>query len=106
MPAPQTPEADLDRVEEALLRIPRRPALPDAPPPLPRPERVCSIRQAMLSPQTEAPVSQALGRVLADAHMGCPPAVPILAAGERIDEAALQCFRYYGWENCRIVNNE
>ena len=23
---------------------------------------------------------------------------------ERIDRAALACFRYYGWERCRIVD--
>ena len=73
---------------------------------MPRPERACSIRQAMLAPQREAPVEAAAGHILADAHMGCPPAVPILAAGERIDGAALACFRYYGWDTCRIVDGE
>ena len=106
MPAPDTPEEDWRRVREALLRIPRRAAIPEAPPPLPRPERACSIRQAMLAPQREAPVEAAAGHILADAHMGCPPAVPILAAGERIDGAALACFRYYGWDTCRIVDGE
>lgn len=104
MPAPATDASGLDHLERALLSVPRRAALDGAPPPLPRPERVCSIRQAMLSPSREVPVADALGRVLADAHMGCPPAVPILTAGERVDEDALRCFRYYGWETCRVID--
>ncbi|MBQ9300809.1 MAG: PLP-dependent transferase [Clostridia bacterium] len=103
MPGPMLPEAGYQRLERALLDIPPRAAIVGSPPDLPPPERVCSIRQAMLSPQAALPVSQCLGRVLADAHMGCPPAVPILAAGERINADALNCFAYYGREECRVM---
>ena len=44
-----------------------------------------------------------LGRILTAATVGCPPAVPILVCGERIDEHALACFRYYGIETCTVV---
>ena len=103
MPGPMLPEDSWRRLEKALLSIPPRPAIDAVPPALPHPERICSIRQAMLSPQVSLSAAQSLGRVLADAHMGCPPAVPILAAGERIDQDALRCFAYYGWEECRVM---
>ena len=45
----------------------------------------------------------ALGRVLASVTVSCPPAVPIVVSGERINEAALQCFAYYGIESCCVV---
>ena len=45
---------------------------------------------------TLIPVEQAEGRILADPCAGCPPAVPVLIAGERIDAEAIRCFRYYG----------
>ncbi len=98
MVTPETTWEELDRLEEALLRVPRRRPIRETPPPLPRPDRAMSIRQAMLSPQRRVSTASpaCLGRVLADAHVGCPPAVPILAAGERIDEAAVRCFQYYG----------
>ena len=97
-----TPE-ETDKLEEGLLAVPRREAIPDQPPRLPRPERVMTIRQALLSPSREMPVEEAVGRVLADAHVGCPPCIPILAAGERVDRAAAACFRYYGVETCFVT---
>lgn len=103
MPSPATPPAHWQRLEGALLDVPQKPAITAVPPPLPRPQRACSIRQAMLAPRRQLPVAQAVGRVLADAHMGCPPAVPILTAGERIDEAAVACFAYYGVEDCWVM---
>ena len=53
--------------------------------------------------QEEIPVEKAAGRILADAHVGCPPCIPIIAAGERIDQAAMACFCYYGVESCSVV---
>lgn len=103
MPGPATPDEDWRRVERALLAVPRRAAIADAPPPLPHPARACSLRQALLSPQAQLPIQDALGRVLADAHVGCPPAVPIVTAGEIVDGDALRCFRYYGFETCHVI---
>ena len=103
MPAPATPAAHWRQVESALLSIPRRAPIPDAPPPLPHPVRACSLRQALLAPQITLSIEDALGRILADAHVGCPPAVPILTAGEVIDQDAANCFRYYGFETCNVI---
>lgn len=103
MPAPATPAAHWGQVESALLSIPRRAPIPDAPPSLPHPVRACSLRQALLAPQITLPIEDALGRILADAHVGCPPAVPILTAGEVIDQDAANCFRYYGFETCNVI---
>ena len=106
MPSPESPDGALERLEQALAALPPRPALTEAPPPLPHPERACSLRQALLSSQRETPLEQALGHVLADAHVACPPAVPILTAGERIGEDALRCMRYYGLQSCYVMEEE
>jgi len=103
MLTPELTADEMDRLESALLRIAPLPPIASAPPPLPRPERALSVRQAMLCPAREVPVEAALGRILADAHAGCPPCVPILACGERIDGRALACFRYYGIQRCRVT---
>lgn len=106
MPTPALHEAALKQTEEMLLNIPPRAAIQDAPPALPKPRKILSIRQAMLSLQKEIPTKEALGKILADAHVGCPPCIPILAAGEEIDPAALENFRYYGVETCSVVAEE
>ena len=70
------------------------------------PERVLSVREAMLSPAEILPVDACVGRILAAATVGCPPAVPIVVSGERIDEGAVACFRYYGIETCTVIRKE
>ena len=63
------------------------------------------IRDAVMSPAERIPVEKAVGRVLADTSVGCPPAVPIAVSGEIIDENAVRCFEYYGIGSC-IVTKE
>ena len=69
------------------------------------PEKVLSVREAMLSPQETLPADKAVGRVLADACVSCPPAVPVAIAGERITPAAAACMAYYGIDECNVVKN-
>ena len=103
MPAAETAEAEWDRLEAVLQAVPQRIALTEAPPALPAPEKVLSIRRAMLAPQETLPVEKAVGRVLADACVSCPPAVPVIIAGERITAEAAACMRYYGLMECQAV---
>lgn len=74
-----------------------------APPNISLPERVCSPREAILAPKESLPVEQCLGRVSAAAAISCPPAVPIVVCGERIDEQVLKCFAYYGITHCTVM---
>ena len=106
MLTPETGSAGLAMLEKALLSLPRRPALSEKAPGFCRAERVMSIREASLSLSEIVPVSACAGRVLAAANVGCPPAVPIVVCGERIDEAALRCFAYYGIKDCTVVRKE
>ena len=95
---------EMDRLERALLGIPRKGPIAARPPALPPPERALSIRQAMLAPSREISLDEAEGRVFADAHGGCPPCVPIVTAGERLSGAAIACLRYYGVSSCFVVD--
>ena len=103
MPSAETTEPEWQRLQAALRNIPRREALDCRVPPVPRPERIMSIREAMLSPSREMAVEQAIGQVLADASAGCPPAVPAAIAGERITAEAAACMLYHGISRCRAV---
>lgn len=95
----------LARVEAALCALPRTTPITTAPPALCRGERVTTVRQAMLAPGERLPLPQCVGRVLAAATVGCPPAVPILVSGERINEAALSAFSYYGITELLVIAN-
>ena len=100
---PALTETEIRRAEKALLTIPPRERIEQKPPPLPHPRRVLSIREAMLALTEEIPVEKAAGRVFADAQVGCPPCIPIIACGEEVDEAAIRCFQYYRISSCRVV---
>lgn len=102
MATPENPAADLDRVAEALGEN-RRPPLPRPALPIPRGERVLSIRGALLAPQEAVPASESLGRICGAPTVACPPAIPIAVSGERIGPEALALFRRYGVERVDVV---
>lgn len=103
MLTPQVREDGLARLEAELLSVPRRDAIETMPPRLSKPVRVCSPREAILSSSVEIDAKNSLGRTLANPTVACPPAVPVVVCGERIDEAAIECFRYYGITRCFVT---
>ncbi len=105
MPSAETTEKDWSRLLSALRGIPRKDPLKEKAPAPSVPEKVTSIRQAMLSPQETLAVEKAVGRILADACVSCPPAVPVIIAGERITEEAAACMAYYGVTECNVIKS-
>lgn len=104
MLTPETEESGLERLEQGMLSIPRKTALTDAPPDFHVRETCLTPRQALLAASEVLPVSQCCGRILAAVTSSCPPAVPILVCGERIDANAISCFQYYGATTCTVVS--
>ena len=105
MTTPENSEEELARLEDALLSLQKRPANESRMPALPHPERAVSIREAALSSWREVDVGDSVGEVLAQPSVSCPPAVPIVVCGERIDERTVSIFRYYGIERCKVVSD-
>ena len=103
MPSSETGPEAWNRIRSALEQIPRREPVRERAPGMPAPERVMSVRRAMLSPMERIPVGEAAGRIMADPCIGCPPAVPPVIAGERISGDAVRLFRYYGITECAVV---
>ncbi len=101
--SPANPASDLDALAAALDALPAREPIDTQPPQLGIPERVLPPREAMLAPFETLPREQCLGRVLAAPTVSCPPAVPILVCGERIDAQALALFAYYGLDRLDVV---
>ncbi|MDD6094366.1 MAG: aminotransferase class V-fold PLP-dependent enzyme, partial [Clostridia bacterium] len=105
MLTPENGTDGLERLKNIMTGIPRRAPLTDRPPEIKKGERVLSVREAVMAPSETVPAEESRGRVLAAATVGCPPAVPILVSGERIDDHAVSCFKYYGVNTCEVVCN-
>lgn len=103
MPTPQNTPEELARVGQILANIPPRSPLFAAPPPYAVPRVARSPRAALFAPREIVPTEKAMGRILADPAVSCPPAVPILSCGEVVDEAAIERFRYYGVKKLSVV---
>lgn len=103
MLTPALGEDGIRRLTDALLAIPKCAPIEQLPPKAHLPVRVLSVRAAMLSDHETLPVDSCFGRVLAAATVACPPAVPIVVSGERIDRQAIEAFHYYGITHCSVV---
>lgn len=101
-----TPEATEDapfRLLSLLSALKKKEAITALPPSAPRADAVMSPREAMLSPSVTKSVRDAVGCVLRDAAISCPPAVPILVAGERVTSEAAEALLYYGIETVDVI---
>ena len=99
----ESPEETLTYLAQSLCRIPRKPPITEPGPAFAPGEQIMTIREALLACSEMLPAEQCLGRILAVPMVGCPPAVPVLVCGERIDRHALDCFAYYGIDQCCVV---
>ena len=103
MLTPDNTDAELFKLALAFSKIKKRPPITEAAPTVRLSEKKLSVREAMLSPCVYVKPADAVGRVLANASVGCPPAVPIAVSGEVIDESAAVAFVYYGVEKIAVV---
>lgn len=106
MLTPDIDDGSLIKITDALLSIPRRAAICEDPPVPSRLERAMSTRDALFSPSETVPVSSSVGRILATASVGCPPAVPLAISGEVIDEATAAAFKYYGIDAVSVIKEK
>ncbi len=103
---PENGNEDLRKLRSALLSIAPKPPILQTPP-IPAPgQPAISIREAMFSVSEKIAAEECSGRILANPSVGCPPAVPILVCGERIDSAAIKCFQYYGIQTISVVKEK
>lgn len=107
MISPDLSEECLLRIRRELMDIPRRAPILEPPPEFHRCEVVRSIREAMLDSTCRTyPIHTALEMILASPSVSCPPAVPIVICGERIDMQALKCFEYYGIQQVTAMRDD
>ncbi len=97
---PENTDEDLKAVESALNIPPqfKENALAAI-----KPNKVCSVREALFAESERVDIDKAKGRVLADVSVSCPPAVPILVSGEEVSEEAVEIFKFYGIEKINVI---
>lgn len=68
-----------------------------------KPQRVMSIRSAVLGENETIDAKLSQGRVCASPTVSCPPAVPIVMSGEKIESEHIELFEYYGIDKISVV---
>ena len=91
------------RLTEVFLQIPRRDAVSVSAPALYRAEAVLRPHEALFLPSRMVPTAEAAGRIMADPTVSCPPAIPVVCSGERIEPWAVAAMEYYGITRVRVV---
>ena len=92
-----------EKIINAFTGITRRDTISAAPPLFTLPERILSPHDALFCTSEEISISRAEGRIMADPCVSCPPAIPIVIYGERIDASAVEAMKYYGINKVRVL---
>ena len=103
MLTPEITEEELALLENVLCSIERKEKISEIPPISEKCERVLPIREALMSAGREVSVDEAVGCVLANAAISCPPAIPVAVCGERLTESAVKAMKYYGIERVFVL---
>ena len=104
MASPKNSEADFERAKAILTALPTRQKIKITHTVMPLiPEQCCSVRTAILSRSTRIPVAEAVGRICAAPAVSCPPAIPVVASGERIPREALPIFASLGIDEIDVL---
>ena len=73
----------------------------------PLPEELSSIaismREALMSSSERIPTELSLGRICASPSVSCPPAIPPIVSGERIDSESIRLLLYYGIDEIDVI---
>ena len=96
-------EDEIEKLEEALLKIPLLDPITSFPPLIDKISPALSPRDALFSPCREIPIEMAEGRILAQPSVSCPPAVPIGICGEIISKHMIEAFSYYGIKTVSVI---
>ncbi len=92
-----------EKLKCALLDIQKKSPIEKKPPKMSIPKKVMNITDAVFANSKVVSTKESIGQILSNVSVSCPPAVPILVCGERIDKSALELFEYYSIDTCEIV---
>lgn len=101
-----TSAVDFARLRRLLTALPTA-AAPDhaatASFPLPRPEQALCLRDAVLSPSQSVLLEEAVGCVCGSLVAPCPPGIPLVIPGERLDNNLCTALQKYGISRINVI---
>ncbi len=100
----ETTDTVLEFVKNTLIQIKRRKAINSVAPQIVALKRAMSLREAVFSKSKKIKASESSGKILSQTAVNCPPAVSIIVSGEIIDDNVVEAFRYYGIDECFVVD--
>ncbi len=103
MLTPENGSEGIEKLVDTLISVPKRDYICENPPEIPVLTSALSVRNAVFSPCETVGIGNAQGRILAQANVACPPAVPVAICGEIITEQAVKCLEYYGIKQVKVV---
>lgn len=104
MLTPSNTEEELSYLEEVISDLPLREKLTDNPPYLTKPERAVPLSECIYMPTEKISTQASLGRICGAVNVSCPPAVPVVIAGERIGESEKALLDYYGVTEIEVIS--
>lgn len=103
MLTPEIEDRELEALKNALFAIPKKEEIKARAPENKRGEQVMAVKTALFSESESVCTENAVGRILASPSVSCPPAIPVAVCGERLTEASVEVFRYYGIEKIDVI---
>ena len=104
MVSSENTKLELEKLENALLSIPKKDAISKQAFTYTPLTQKMSTRDGFTSEKVLIGVDNSLGCVFASQSISCPPAVSIAVSGEVINESTIELFKYYGVEKIYIKN--
>lgn len=101
---PQISKSEIEKLKKVLLTVEKLTPINITSPKAALREKCLTPSQAINLPSIELPVCECVGKIAAIPTVMCPPAVPIVVCGEKIDAKAIESFKYYGIKKCLVVD--
>ncbi len=103
MLSPSNSDAELTRLEESLSALEKKQELTQSPPLITSPERAIALSECIYLPTEKICTDKSVGRICGAVNVSCPPAVPVVVAGERIGEKEKELLDYYGVREIEVI---
>lgn len=103
MLTPETAASGIERLKNALLEIKKKSSISKMPPVPTLKNKKMSLSEVLYAPQIKLNINDCLNKISASTDAICPPAIPVVLPGEKIDQNAIECFRYYGIKEWAVV---
>lgn len=103
MLSPQLKDEGLEKIKEAFFEIEKKESIKNEIPMFYKGKKEMEAFETLYLPKEKIPIEKSIGKILGEVNVSCPPAVPFIVCGERIDENTLKLFRYYGIKECKVI---